>query len=65
MWSIFNFSCRFVQYKPTSLERNNKHELLTDIDLGVPIDLIDPETYAIKPNGTRLAMNISCLVRSL
>lgn len=43
---------RFVEYKPTSLERSNKHELLTDIDLGVPIDLIDPETYAIKPGAT-------------
>ncbi|CAB3980556.1 RNA polymerase II-associated factor 1 homolog [Paramuricea clavata] len=38
---------RFVQYKPTSLEKNYKHELLTDVDLGVNIDLIDPDTYAV------------------
>ena len=30
-------------YNPTSLERNYKHELLTEVDLGVPIDLILPE----------------------
>jgi len=41
---------RFIQYKPTSLERNNKHELLTEPDLGVTIDLINPETYDINPN---------------
>ncbi|XP_065883601.1 RNA polymerase II-associated factor 1 homolog [Dysidea avara] len=38
---------RFVQYNPTSLERNYKHELLTEVDLGVPIDLILPETYPV------------------
>lgn len=36
---------RFIQYNPTSLERNHKHELQTEVDLGVPIDLILPETY--------------------
>lgn len=41
---------RFIQYKPTSLERNTKHELLTEPDLGVTIDLINPETYDIDPN---------------
>lgn len=41
---------RFVQYKPTSLEKNYKHEMLTEIDLGVNIDLIDPDTYALDPN---------------
>eukprot|EP00731_Ephydatia_muelleri_P028172 Em0019g1045a len=37
---------RYIQYTSTSLERNHKHELLTEIDLGVPIDLILPETYS-------------------
>jgi len=41
---------RFIQYKPTSLERNTRHELLTEADLGVTIDLINPETYDIDPN---------------
>ena len=45
---------RFVQYKPTSLEKNYKHEMLTEIDLGVNIDLIDPDTYALDPNGKNL-----------
>lgn len=42
---------RFFQYKPTSLEKNYKHELLTEVDLGVNIDLIDPGTYAVSPDG--------------
>lgn len=40
-------SNRFVQYKPTSLERNYKYDLLTEHDLGVTIDLINPDIYAI------------------
>ncbi|KAJ7379997.1 RNA polymerase-associated factor [Desmophyllum pertusum] len=43
-------SNRFVQYKPTSLEKNYRHEMLTEVDLGVNIDLIDPDTYALDPN---------------
>ena len=42
-------SNRFVQYKPTSLEKNYKHDLLTEHDLGVEIDLINPETYHVPP----------------
>ena len=38
-------STRFIQYAPTSLERNYKYELLTEHDLGVHVDLILPETY--------------------
>lgn len=35
-----------MPYKTTSLEKNYKWELLTEPDLGVKIDLIDPDTYA-------------------
>ena len=42
---------RFIQYKPTSLERTFKYDLLTEHDLGVTIDLINPDTYKINPNG--------------
>ncbi|XP_037080168.1 RNA polymerase II-associated factor 1 homolog [Pollicipes pollicipes] len=42
---------RYVAYNPTSLERNYKHELLTEHDLGVTIDLIDPDRYAADPGG--------------
>lgn len=38
---------RFVEYETTSLEQNAKHELLTTPHLGVDIDLILPERYAI------------------
>ncbi|XP_061828113.1 RNA polymerase II-associated factor 1 homolog [Nerophis lumbriciformis] len=41
---------RFVQYKATSLEKQHKHELLTEPDLGVTIDLINPDTYRVDPN---------------
>lgn len=43
---------RFIKYKPTSLEKNYKHDLLTEHDLGVTIDLIDSDTYAIDPTAT-------------
>jgi RNA polymerase II-associated factor 1 len=36
---------RFTQYKPTSLERNYKFEVLTEHDLGVTIDLINRDLY--------------------
>lgn len=47
------FPCRgrFVQYKATSLEKQHKHELLTEPDLGVTIDLINPDTYRIDPTS--------------
>lgn len=41
---------RFIHYKPTSLERSYKHDLLTEPDLGVTIDLIDPDTYSVTNN---------------
>jgi hypothetical protein len=40
-----------VQYNQTSLERAYKHELLTEHDLGVHIDLINPATYKVDYNG--------------
>jgi Paf1 len=42
MYFAFN---RYVQYNQTTLERNFKFDLLTEHDLGVPIDLINPDTY--------------------
>ncbi|KAH0566843.1 RNA polymerase-associated factor [Cotesia glomerata] len=44
-------STRFIQYNPTSLERNYKYEVLTEHDLGVEIDLINRDTYAGDPNA--------------
>lgn len=38
---------RFIQYKPTSLERNYRYEVLTEHDLGVTIDLINRDLYQI------------------
>ncbi|KAH8407812.1 hypothetical protein KR215_002301 [Drosophila sulfurigaster] len=42
-------SNRFVQYNPTSLERNFKYDVLTEHDLGVTVDLINRELYQADP----------------
>lgn len=42
----YPFQCeRFIQYNPTSLERNYKYDVLTEHDLGVTIDLINRDLY--------------------
>eukprot|EP00698_Gefionella_okellyi_P004891 TRINITY_DN14520_c0_g1_i1.p1 TRINITY_DN14520_c0_g1~~TRINITY_DN14520_c0_g1_i1.p1 ORF type:complete len:392 (+),score=86.61 TRINITY_DN14520_c0_g1_i1:50-1225(+) len=38
---------RFVDYQMTTLERQHKHQLYTELEMGIPIDLIDPQAYAI------------------
>lgn len=50
-WRLLFYCGRFVQYKATSLEKQHKHELLTEPDLGVTIDLINPDTYRIDPTS--------------
>ena len=40
-------SSRFVAYKPTSLEKNYKYDLLTEHDLGITVDLVLPDAYAV------------------
>ncbi|XP_022904241.1 RNA polymerase II-associated factor 1 homolog [Onthophagus taurus] len=44
-------STRFIQYNPTSLERNYRYEVLTEHDLGVAIDLINKDVYAVEPGS--------------
>lgn len=39
-------ACSFIQYNATSLEKNYKYELLAEHDLGITIDLINPQAYA-------------------
>jgi len=48
--------CRYVQYNQTSLERNYKFDLLTEHDLGVPLDLINPDTYLVDHRGLYCAL---------
>jgi len=36
---------RFVKYQTISLDKNYKHLLHTEPDLGIPVDLIDPSVY--------------------
>ena len=40
---------RYVRYKQTSLEKNYRYEVLTEHDLGVTIDLINPDAYTPVP----------------
>ncbi|KAJ3665030.1 hypothetical protein Zmor_000547 [Zophobas morio] len=44
-------SSRFIQFNPTSLERNYRYEVLTEHDLGVAIDLINKDIYAVEPGA--------------
>ncbi|XP_018329217.1 RNA polymerase II-associated factor 1 homolog [Agrilus planipennis] len=44
-------SSRFIQYNPTSLERNYRYEVLTEHDLGVNIDLINKDIYSVEPGA--------------
>ena len=46
------FIFRFIQYNnSTSLEKSYKYELLAEYDLGITIDLINPEAYAKEKNA--------------
>lgn len=44
---------RFVPYRTTTLEKNHKFDLLTESDLGIHIDLIDPNAYKIPQSSLR------------
>ena len=65
--TLYIILLRFIQYNPTSLERNYKHDVLTEVDLGVPIDLILPETYANKDDTGEILflMQIVLLICSI
>lgn len=55
----------FIQYNPTSLERSHKHDLLTEVDLDVPIDLILPETYVSAEQAGEFGFRVhDCTVQS-
>ncbi|KAG8037668.1 hypothetical protein G9C98_005879 [Cotesia typhae] len=47
-------STRFSNYTPSTLERNHKHEFLTDYDMGIDVDLVDIEKYASTETETSL-----------
>ncbi|VDK27262.1 unnamed protein product, partial [Anisakis simplex] len=49
----FTSLSRFIEYKQTGLEKNFKFELLTESDLGVKIDLINPETYFVDTDSPK------------
>ena len=38
---------RFVNYKATSLEKDYKFELQTESDMGITVDLVLPDAYAL------------------
>ncbi|KAJ1366757.1 hypothetical protein KIN20_027513 [Parelaphostrongylus tenuis] len=41
---------RFIDYKPTSLEMEYKYNVQCEMDMGLNLDLIDPNTYKANPN---------------
>lgn len=45
---------RLTKYTPTALEKAQKHALLTEPDLGIHIDLIEPEAYDPPATGAPL-----------
>lgn len=46
---LFVFS--FIDYKPTSLEMEYKYEVQCEMDIGLNLDLIDPNTYKVDSNA--------------
>ncbi|CAK4624654.1 hypothetical protein LEN26_013797 [Aphanomyces euteiches] len=47
---------RFVKYRPTLVERDYVHEFYVEPNLGLPIDLIDPEKFEV-PNASQRYMS--------
>jgi RNA polymerase II-associated factor 1 len=45
---------RLTRYSCTNLEKSHKHALLTEPDLGIHIDLIEPETYEPPADGIEM-----------
>ncbi|KAJ1354457.1 hypothetical protein KIN20_011399 [Parelaphostrongylus tenuis] len=41
---------RFIDYKPTSLEMGYKYDIQCEMDMGLNLDLVDPNTYKVNPN---------------
>ena len=48
----FTSLARFVEYRPTTLEKSYKYELLTEDHAMVKIDLVDPMTYYFDPSDS-------------
>ncbi|CAJ0586178.1 unnamed protein product, partial [Mesorhabditis spiculigera] len=53
---------RFVEYKPTELEKKHVQEVQCEADVGVKIDLIDPLTYALPKRHIELHPKDEALV---
>ncbi|ETW02422.1 hypothetical protein H310_05936 [Aphanomyces invadans] len=49
---------RFVKYKPSLVERDYVHEFYVEPNLGLPIDLIDPEKFEVPDVSERAMTNV-------
>ncbi|RHY28974.1 hypothetical protein DYB25_001549 [Aphanomyces astaci] len=49
---------RFVKYKPSQVERDYVHEFYVEQNLGLPIDLIDPEKFEVPDVSERAMTNV-------
>jgi RNA polymerase II-associated factor 1 len=54
---------RLTRYSCTNLEKSHKHALLTEPDLGIHIDLIEPETYEPPASGVHMQPEDEALLR--
>ena len=54
---------RLTKYTCTTLEKNHKHALLTEPDLGIHIDLIEPETYDPPTQGIEMQAEDAVLLQ--
>eukprot|EP00124_Ichthyophonus_hoferi_P003857 Ihof_evm2s368 gene=Ihof_evmTU2s368 len=43
---------RFIRYRPSSVEIAHKFDLISESNLNIPIDLIDPDAYHVSANAT-------------
>ena len=52
---------RFVNYKATSLEKDYKFELQTESDMGITVDLVLPDAYALPLGMTQEEVCMQCV----
>eukprot|EP00123_Amoebidium_parasiticum_P011820 comp20919_c0_seq1/m.27903 comp20919_c0_seq1/g.27903 ORF comp20919_c0_seq1/g.27903 comp20919_c0_seq1/m.27903 type:complete len:500 (-) comp20919_c0_seq1:113-1612(-) len=43
---------RYIRYWPSSVETSHKFDLISESNLNIPIDLIDPDAYRVPTNAT-------------
>jgi hypothetical protein len=55
---------RYVRYNPTSLEKHHKHVLFNEPDLGIPINVIDPDIYKVPVSNLSMAPEDTAIINA-